>query len=81
MEKVLLLALFAYFVLRSLWDLHSSSEAKRNRGRRFEVPFERDSEVDKYFRSHGIDGDADKAEFVRRAATAAAFEENKKDRE
>lgn len=79
MGKAIFLALFVYFILRSFWDLHESGERKRHPS--LEIPLKRGGELDKYFRSHGIDGDADKAEFVRRAATAAAFEENKKDRE
>lgn len=43
-----------------------------------ETEFEWGGELDKYFRSRGIDTDADKADFVERAATAAAFEENMK---
>lgn len=43
-----------------------------------ETEFEWGGELDKYFHSRGIDTDADKADFVERAATAAAFEENKK---
>ena len=76
MGKVIFLALIVYFVLRSFWDLHESGERKRHPS--VEITIERGGELDKYFRSHGIDADADKADFIRRAATAAAFEENKK---
>jgi hypothetical protein len=76
MGKVIFLALIVYFVLRSFWDLRESGERKRHPS--LEIPLKRDGELDKYFRSHGIDTDADKADFVERAATVAAFEENKK---
>ena len=79
MGKAIFLALIVYFILRSFWDLHESGERKRHPS--LEIPLKRGGELDKYFRTRGIDADADKAEFVRRAATAAAFEENKKDRE
>ena len=76
MGKAIFLALIIYFILRSFWDLRESGERKRHPS--LEIPLKRDGELDKYFRSRGIDTDADKADFVERAATAAAFEENKK---
>lgn len=76
MGKVIFLALIVYFILRSFWDLRESEERKRHPS--VEIPIEHGGELDKYFRSHGIDADADKANYVERAATAAAFEENKK---
>ena len=76
MGKAIFLALFVYFILRSFWDLHESGERKRHPS--LEIPLKRGGELDKYFRSRGIDTDADRAVFVERAATAAAFEENKK---
>jgi len=76
MGKAIFLALIVYFILRSFWDLRESEERKRHPS--VEIPIEHGGELDKYFRSHGIDADADKANYVERAATAAAFEENKK---
>ena len=76
MGKAIFLALFVYFILRSFWDLHESGERKRHPS--LEIPLKRGGELDKYFRSRGIDTDADRADFGERAATAAAFEENKK---
>lgn len=76
MGKAIFLALFVYFILRSFLDLHESGERKRHPS--LKIPLKRGGELDKYFRSRGIDTDADRADFVERAATAAAFEENKK---
>lgn len=76
MSEVIFLALIVYFILRSFWDLHGREERKRHPF--LEIPLESGGELDKYFRSRGIDTDADRADFVERAATAAAFEENKK---
>ena len=53
MGKAIFLALFVYFILRSFWDLHESGERKRHPS--LEIPLKRGGELDKYFRSRGID--------------------------
>lgn len=64
----------------AILSLHSDSEETDRRKRRIviETEFEWGGEVDKYFNAAGIEYEADKADFVRRAAISKAFEENRK---
>lgn len=73
-------ALLFAVVAIAILSIHADRNDAERKKRRMviETEFEWGGELDKYFRSRGIDTDAGKADFVERAATAAAFEENKK---
>lgn len=64
----------------AILNIHADRDDAERKKRRMviETEFEWGGEVDKYFLENGIEYEADKSDFVRRAAIKKAFEENKK---